>query len=58
MKELGNNLTAETVQSAALAFQSVDDIHGGDRLSLGVFRVGDGVTDDVLKNFRTPRVSS
>ena len=43
------NLTAETVQSAALAFQSIDDIHSGDGLALGVFGVGDGITDDVLK---------
>ena len=42
-------LTAETVQSAALAFESVDDVHGSDSLSLGVFRVGDGVTDHVLE---------
>ncbi|XP_054289961.1 uncharacterized protein LOC129005168 [Macrosteles quadrilineatus] len=31
-----SSLTAETVQSAALAFQSVDHVHGGDGLSLGV----------------------
>ena len=42
-------LTAETVQSTALAFQSVDDIHSSDGLALGVFGVGDGITDDVLK---------
>lgn len=32
-----------------MAFQSVDDVHGGDGLPLGVLGVGDGVTDDVLK---------
>ena len=42
-------LTSESVQSAALAFQSVDDIHGGDGLALGVLGVGDGITDDVLQ---------
>ena len=42
-------LAAEAVQSAALAFQSVDDIHGGDSLPLGVLGVGDGITDHVLK---------
>lgn len=42
-------LSAESVQSAALAFQSVDDVHGGDGLSLGVLGVGDCITDDVLK---------
>ena len=43
------HLTTETVQSAALAFEGVDDIHGGDGLSAGVLGVGDGVTDDGLK---------
>ncbi len=42
-------LTAEAVQGTALPLQSVDHIHGGDGLPLGVFGVGDGVTDDVLK---------
>jgi hypothetical protein len=41
--------TAETVQGASLAFQRVDDVHGGDGLPLGVFGVGDGVSDDVLE---------
>jgi hypothetical protein len=43
------NLTSETVQSTALAFQSVDDVHGGDCLSLGVFSVCDGITNDVFQ---------
>ena len=43
------NLTAKSVQSTALAFQSVDDIHGGDGLSLGVLGVGDSVTDGILQ---------
>lgn len=42
-------LTSETVQSASLALQSVDDVHGGDGLALGVFGVGDGITDDVFQ---------
>ncbi len=42
-------LTAEAVQGATLAFQSVDYIHGGDGLSLGVLRVGDGIPDHVLQ---------
>jgi hypothetical protein len=32
-----------------LTLKSVDDVEGGDGLSLGVFGVGDGVTDDVLE---------
>lgn len=43
------NLTSESVQGAALALQSVDDIHGGHSLALGMLSVGDGITDDILK---------
>ena len=42
-------LTSESVQSAALSFQSIDHIHGGDSLPLGVFGVGDSITDDIFK---------
>ena len=42
-------LAAETVQSTALAFQCVDDVHSGHCLSLGVFSVCDGVADDILQ---------
>lgn len=42
-------LTTETVKGAALSLESVDDIEGGDSLALGVLSVGDGVTDDTLK---------
>lgn len=46
-------LTAESVQGAALAFQSVDNVHGGDGLPLGMLSVGDGISDDILKeNFQ------
>ncbi len=44
-----SNLSTETVQSAALSLESVDDIEGGDGLSLGVLGVGDGVSDDTFK---------
>ena len=43
------HLTSEAVQSASLPLQSIDDIHGGHGLSLGVLGVGDGVTDHVLQ---------
>ncbi|XP_065087374.1 uncharacterized protein LOC135709103 [Ochlerotatus camptorhynchus] len=36
-------------QSASLSLQSVDDIHGRDGLTLGVFSVGDGVTNHVFE---------
>ena len=42
-------LTTKAVEGAALAFEGVDDVHGSDGLPLGVFGVGDGVADDVLK---------
>ena len=43
------DLSTETVQGAALAFQGVDDVQGGDGLPLGVLGVGDSITDDVLQ---------
>ena len=46
---IARDLTAEAVQSAALAFQSVHHVHGGDGLALGVLGVGDSITDHVLK---------
>lgn len=45
----GDRLASESVQSAALAFQSVHYVHGGDGLPLGVLGVGDCVTDHVLQ---------
>ena len=42
-------LTAESVQSAALALQSVDDIHSSDSLPLGMLGVGDSITDDIFQ---------
>jgi hypothetical protein len=43
------NLATETVKGTALALECVDDIEGGDSLSLGVFGVGDGIANDTLK---------
>jgi hypothetical protein len=42
-------LLTETVQSLALTLQGVDDIESGDSLSAGMLSVGDGISDDVLK---------
>ena len=42
-------LAAETVESAALSLEGVDNVHGSDGLSLGVLCVGDSITDDILK---------
>ena len=43
------SLSAEAVQGAALSLESVDHIHGGHGLALGVLGVGDGITDHVLE---------
>jgi len=43
------DLSTETIKGTALALQSVDNIEGCDGLSLRVLSVGDGITDDTLK---------
>jgi hypothetical protein len=40
---------SEAVESAPLPLESVDNVHGGDSLPLGVLGVGDSVPDDVLQ---------
>ena len=49
VKKTMSFLTAESVEGTALTLQSVDDIHGGDGLSLGVLGVGHCITDHVLQ---------
>ena len=44
-------LATEAVESAALALEGIDNVHGGDRLALGVLGVGDGIPDDVLEEY-------
>ena len=41
--------SAKAVQRAALSLQRIDDVHGGDGLSLGVLSVGHRIADDVLQ---------
>lgn len=48
-KKKKKDLTAETIQSTSLPLEGVDDVHGRDGLPLGVFGVGDGISDDVLE---------
>lgn len=43
------DLTTETVQSATLALEGIDDVERSNGLALGVLGVGDGVTDDTLE---------
>ena len=40
---------SETVDGAALALQSVDDIQSGDRLALGVLAVQSGILDNTFE---------
>ena len=42
-------LATETVEGTALALESVDNVEGGNGLALGMLGVGDGVTNDTLK---------
>ena len=42
-------LAAESVESAALSLEGIDNVHGGHSLSLGVLGVGDSITDDVFQ---------
>ena len=44
-----NCSTTEAVQGAALALQSVDNIHGSYSLALSMLCVGDGITDYILQ---------
>src|SRR2546422_482868 len=41
------DLTSETIEGSSLSLQGIDDIHGSDSLPLGMFSVGDGISDDV-----------
>ena len=43
------NLASETIEGTALAFESIDHVHGCHRLPLGMLGVGYRVPDDVLK---------
>ena len=42
-------LTTESVQGTSLSFESIDYIHGGDSLPLGMLGICDGITDNVLQ---------
>ena len=43
------HLSTKSVQGTSLALQSVDHIHSGDGLSLGMLGVCYGITDYILK---------
>ncbi len=42
-------LSTEAIKGLALALEGIDNVQGSDGLALGVLSVGDGITDDVLK---------
>ena len=44
-----SRLTTETVESAALSLECVDDVEGCDCLALGVLSVGDCIADDAFE---------
>ena len=50
------NSASEAIESTSLPLESVDHIHGGDGLPLGVLGVGDGITDDVLQKYLQGRI--
>ena len=43
------HLAAKAVESTALAFESIDHVHGGDGLALCMFSVRHSIADDVLQ---------
>ena len=47
--EAVEELSAKAVQSPALPLQSIDHIHSGHSLPLGMLGVGDSVSDDILQ---------
>lgn len=49
MHDEAKRLTTETVQSAALSLECVDDVERCDCLALGVFCVCDCISDDTLE---------
>ena len=43
------NSTSEAVESTSLPLESINHIHGGNGLPLGVLSVGDRVSDHILQ---------
>ena len=49
MVGLDGSLTSESVEGTSLPLEGIDNIHSGDSLPLGMFSVGDSITDDIFK---------
>ena len=43
------NLTSKSIEGTSLSLQGIDHIHGSDSLPLGMFSVGNSISDDILK---------
>jgi hypothetical protein len=48
-REGDSSSSSETVEGTTLALEGVDDVQGGDGLTLSVFGVSDRVSNDVLE---------
>ncbi|XP_063963140.1 uncharacterized protein LOC135156043 [Lytechinus pictus] len=48
-EKINNFLTSKSVEGKSLPLRGVDDVHGRDGLLLVMLAVGDGITDDILK---------
>ena len=44
-------LSTESVKGLALSFQSIDNVKSSDSFSLGVFSVGDWISDNIFKEY-------
>ena len=47
--DVEEHLTSESIEGTSLPLESIDHIHGGDGLPLGVFSVGDSIPDHILQ---------
>ena len=45
------DLSSESIKGTSLSLQGIDNVHGCDGLPLGVFGVGDGITDYIFKKY-------
>jgi len=44
-------LTTESVKGLSLTLEGVDNVHGSNSLTASMLGVGDGITDDVFKEY-------
>merc|ERR1719281_1031469 len=51
MLMFARSLTSESVEGTSLTLESIDYVHSCDGLSLSVFGVGDGITDNIFQEY-------